>query len=85
MDRKGVILESATAQLIRRAGSATVGELLSTQARRVPLRIAVDDGVNQRTYAELDGRVNRLANCLTALGGVPDACGSRRYRAVAPR
>ena len=50
-----------------------MGELLSTQARRVPLRIAVDDSVNQRTYAELDGRVNRLANCLTALGVVRGA------------
>ena len=73
VDRKGVIVESATAQLIHRAGSATVGELLRTQARRVPLRIAVDDGVNQRSYSELDHRVNRLANCLAALGVVRGA------------
>jgi len=61
-------VDSATAQLIRRAGSATVGDLLRTQARRAPQRIAVDDGVNQRTYAELDLRVNRLANCLATMG-----------------
>ena len=64
------MVESITGQLIRRAGSATMGELLRTQARRVPLRIAVDDGVNQRSYGELDQRVNRLANCLAVLGVV---------------
>ncbi|MFN0164282.1 MAG: class I adenylate-forming enzyme family protein [Burkholderiales bacterium] len=66
-------MEATTAQLIRRAGSATVGELLRTQALRVPLRIAVDDGVHQRSYGELDERVNRLANCLASLGVVRGA------------
>ena len=67
------MLEAATAQLIRRAGSATVGELLCAQARRVPLRIAVDDGVHQRSFRELDERVNRLAHCLAGLGVVRGA------------
>ena len=61
-------MDSLTAQLIRRAAAATVGDLLRTQARRVPQRIALDDGVSQCTYTRLDERVNRLANCLAALG-----------------
>ena len=61
-------LDSASERLIRRAGSRTVGETLSAQARRVPDRIAIDDGANLLTYRALDQRVNRLANCLAALG-----------------
>ncbi len=64
------VLESANERLTRRAGSWTVGEILSAQARRVPDRIAIDDGANFLTYRALDQRVNRLANCLGALGVV---------------
>lgn len=58
---------------IRRAGSWTVGELLRAQARRVPDRIAVDDGTRTLTYSAFDERVNRLANVLSALGVVRGA------------
>lgn len=53
---------------IRRAGSWTVGELLSAQARRVPDRVAVDDGFRTLNYRSLNERVNRLASCLADLG-----------------
>ncbi|HQN11379.1 MAG TPA: class I adenylate-forming enzyme family protein [Quisquiliibacterium sp.] len=53
---------------IRRAGAWTVGELLSAQARRVPERVALDDGAKTLTYRTLDERANRLANALAALG-----------------
>ncbi len=61
-------MDTSAAGSIRRAGSWTVGELLGAQARRVPDRIAVDDGANRLTYRALDRRVNRLANCLASLG-----------------
>ena len=54
--------------MISRAGAWTVGELLSAQARRVPDRIAIDDGSNVLTFRALNERVNRLAHCLLALG-----------------
>ena len=50
-----------------------MGELLRTQARRVPNRIAVDDGTRTLTYKAFDERVNRLANVLSALGVVRGA------------
>lgn len=53
---------------VRRAASWTVGEVLAAQARRVPDRIAIDDGKRVLNYRELDERANRLANCLRALG-----------------
>ena len=58
---------------IRRAGAWTVGELLSAQARRVPDRVALDDGAKTLTYRVLDERANRLANALAALGVVRGA------------
>ena len=61
-------MDTSVAGSILRAGSWTVGELLGAQARRVPERIAVDDGANLLTYRVLDRRVNRLANCLASLG-----------------
>ena len=61
-------MDSTTLRLISRAGASTVGELLGAQARRVPERIAIDDGANALTYRALDQRANRLANCLAALG-----------------
>src|SRR5690606_22651775 len=53
---------------VRQAASWTVGEVLAAQARRVPDRIAIDDGRRVLRYRELDERANRLANCLRALG-----------------
>jgi len=54
--------------LLQRAGSWTVGELLRAQARRVPERVALDDGRRTLNYRALDARVNRLANLLAGLG-----------------
>lgn len=66
----GAHWSSPAAASIRRAGSWTVGELLAAQARRVPERIALDDGVNTLTYRALNQRANRLAYCLASLGVV---------------
>ena len=55
---------------ITRAGFFTVGEVLSTQAHRVPDAIAVDDGKRTLTFRSLNERVNRLANSLAANGVV---------------
>lgn len=63
-------MESTSDRLIRRSGARTVGETLSAQSRRVPHRVAIDDGTRQLTFAALNQRINRLANCLDALGVV---------------
>lgn len=54
--------------LAQRAARSTVGELLADPARRVPGRIALDDGVRTLSYRALDRRADRLANALAALG-----------------
>lgn len=54
--------------LIARAGAMTMGELLPVQARKVPDRTAVDDGVRRLGYRAFNERVNRLAHWLTAQG-----------------
>ena len=45
----------------------TFGELLRTQARAVPDRVAIDDGSRTVTFCVLNDRVNRLANALAEL------------------
>ena len=45
-----------------------VGDLLTPSARRSPAAEAVVDGDLRLTYAELNGRVNRLAHALTERG-----------------
>jgi len=57
-----------TAEAIARAGTLTVGELLTDVARRVPERTALDDGARSLRFAELEARSNRLAHALAALG-----------------
>lgn len=47
---------------------ATLPELFESQAARRPNGIALIDGEQQFTYAELNGRANRLANYLRARG-----------------
>ena len=61
-------MDLTTERWISRAGSWTIGELLSAQARRVPDRVAIDDGSHVLTYRALNERANRLAHCLAALG-----------------
>ena len=53
--------------------SALAHELFEAQAMRTPDRVAVSVGALSLTYAELDGRANRLARHLQALGVGPDA------------
>src|SRR5690606_37025219 len=63
-----VRMQARRADPEQRAESGTVGEMLAAQARRVPDRIAIDDGRRVLSYRELDERANRLANCLRVLG-----------------
>jgi acyl-CoA synthetase (AMP-forming)/AMP-acid ligase II len=55
-------------EMIARAGSFAVGDLLTVQARRNPEAIAVVDGARSYSYLSLNARANRLANALTAMG-----------------
>ena len=57
---------NATAQ--SREASATVNSLLSAQAQRDPLRVALVQGDISLSYAELDAKVNQLARALRARG-----------------
>jgi acyl-CoA synthetase (AMP-forming)/AMP-acid ligase II len=61
-------MQSGITDLISRAGSCTVGELLTTQARRRPGHLAVVDGTRTVDFGELNARVNQLANVLARLG-----------------
>ncbi|HEX3758390.1 MAG TPA: amino acid adenylation domain-containing protein, partial [Kofleriaceae bacterium] len=58
-----------------------VHERIERHARQRPAQIAVDDGVTQLSYRELDQRANQLAHYLRAQGVVPDA----RVALCAPR
>ncbi|GGN34808.1 non-ribosomal peptide synthetase [Streptomyces fuscichromogenes] len=53
--------------------AATLAELFGEQAARTPLSTAVVSGPERLTYAELDGRVERLARVLAGRGVGPDA------------
>jgi len=54
--------------LIESASGLTVGRMFRQQVRRGPDRVALEQEGRRITYAELDARVNRLANCLAAQG-----------------
>jgi fatty-acyl-CoA synthase len=56
------------ADVISRARSQSLGDVLRRTAARAPQKLAVVDGVAQFTYAELDRVVNRTANALTLRG-----------------
>jgi long-chain acyl-CoA synthetase len=65
-----------------RARAVASGTLLSWHAERTPTRLALGGPLGERTFAELDGRANRLARALGARGlGPGDAvamvCGNR--------
>ncbi|TDC79579.1 amino acid adenylation domain-containing protein [Streptomyces hainanensis] len=49
-----------------------VHELFEEQVRRSPDAVAVTDGGLELTYAELNGRANRLARCLRRRGAGPE-------------
>ncbi len=50
------------------ASGLTIGSLFAVSARSVPGRIALEQGLRQVSYAELDERTNRLCNLLRAHG-----------------
>ncbi|WP_199430962.1 non-ribosomal peptide synthetase [Qaidamihabitans albus] len=56
----------------RPVGDETVAELLAAQAARTPDAVALVFGERSLTYAELDGRINRLARFLLARGAAPE-------------
>ncbi len=49
----------------------TVGDIISEHRRSYPGRLALADGEHHLTWAELDERVNRLANALRGVGVGP--------------
>jgi len=59
-------MAQASQSQISRAGSFTVGDLLTVQARRRPEATAVVDGARTYTYKSLNSRANRLAHALTS-------------------
>jgi amino acid adenylation domain-containing protein/non-ribosomal peptide synthase protein (TIGR01720 family) len=62
----------------RELPKATLPELFAAQVARTPGQVALTDGVQQLTYAELDAAANRLAHLLIAHGA-----GRERIVAVA--
>jgi long-chain acyl-CoA synthetase len=54
-----------------RIGRVAIGDLLKRAARRFPDRVAVTDGAQRVTYAEIERDANRFANYLVARGLKP--------------
>jgi acyl-CoA synthetase (AMP-forming)/AMP-acid ligase II len=54
--------------LVQTAAGLTVGRLFRQQVAHDPARLALVEGRRQLSYAELNTRVNRLANALAAQG-----------------
>jgi fatty-acyl-CoA synthase len=61
-------VSDATASLISHSAGSTIGSLFRARVVLHPDAIALDDGARTVTYADLNERVNRLANGLTGLG-----------------
>ncbi|MET0699738.1 MAG: amino acid adenylation domain-containing protein, partial [Mycobacterium sp.] len=53
-------------------GDDTIADLLADRARTCPDDVALVFGAQQLTYAELDGRINRLSRQLLASGAAPE-------------
>jgi acyl-CoA synthetase (AMP-forming)/AMP-acid ligase II len=62
-----------SAKVVRRAARSTLASAFFAQVRRVPSRIAVEDGVRTLSYAELGERVERLARALAERGIARDS------------
>ncbi|MGD9305300.1 MAG: AMP-binding protein, partial [Desulfobacterales bacterium] len=63
-----ILGQDLTDQLILRAGYLTVGEALKNNARIIPGSTAIEYEKGKLTFAQLNTRVNRLANAMTAIG-----------------
>lgn len=59
---------AASEHLVQRGSHLTIGALLRNQAGRIPHGIAIDDGVRQLSFGELNDRVNRLVSLLRDYG-----------------
>src|SRR5258706_5864046 len=65
-----------TPRVVHASGAPCVAELVAQQAAANPSAIAVSAGRDALSYAELDGRANRLANYLRSVGvGLDTAVG----------
>ena len=53
---------------IRQASGSNVGRMFATQARLYPNTIALDCNDEQRTYAQLNERINQLAHVMLNQG-----------------
>jgi fatty-acyl-CoA synthase len=60
--------QDLTGRLILHAGYLTVGEALKNNARIIPDRIAIEYEGGKLSFAQLNTRVNCLANAMTAIG-----------------
>ena len=66
------LLELGTGAALTWPDDKLVHELFEAQARRSPDAVAVEDGAERLTYAQLNARANRVAHRLRALGIRPD-------------
>ncbi|QWF79751.1 non-ribosomal peptide synthase/polyketide synthase [Amycolatopsis sp. CA-230715] len=64
--------ETVSAPLDRPIGDDTISDLLAAQASRTPDAVACVFGEQTVTYAELDGRINRMARFLLSRGAEPE-------------
>ena len=60
--------QESTAESILRSGYLTVGDALRNNAKYIPNKIAIEHDGGKMTFAQLNSRVNRLANAMAAKG-----------------
>ncbi|MGO1070384.1 amino acid adenylation domain-containing protein, partial [Lysobacter sp. CA199] len=71
-DERNLVLQTWNATAIEYPRDACMHELFEAQAARTPDAVALVAGDRSLTYAELNGRANRLAHHLRTLGLGPD-------------
>ena len=70
--------------LVMAASQVTVDALFRARARPHPARVALQHGTQRLSYAELDGRVDRLAALLARLDRPARRPATQRASALAP-